>query len=65
MKLNDTVRIKNENIIGTIVDISHRNSTTYYVVEALKKGVIKGKDGGVWPLFDCKKEDIEVVAAEE
>lgn len=64
MKLNDTVRIKAEDVIGTIVDISNRNGTTYYVVESLKKGAIKGKDGGEWPLFDCKREEIETVSKE-
>ena len=38
MKLYDTVRIKKENIIGTVVDISRRNGTVYYVVESSEKG---------------------------
>lgn len=59
MKLYDTVKIIKENITGTIVDISSRNGTVYYVVESLEKGPVKGKDGGRWPLFDCKREDIE------
>ncbi len=61
MKLYDTVRIKKENIIGTVVDISRRNGTVYYVVESSEKGSVKGKDGGCWSLFDCKIEDIEEV----
>lgn len=65
MNLNDTVRIKNENVIGTIVDISHRNGTTYFVVESLERGTVEGKDGGEWPLFDCRREDIEVITQEE
>lgn len=65
MKLYDTVRIKKENIIGTIVDISRRNGAVHYVVESLEKGAVKGRDGGCYPLFDCKKDDIEAVAGEE
>lgn len=61
MRLNDTVRIKSENIIGTIVDISYRNGKTHYVVESGKKGALPGHDGGEWPLFDCGREDIETV----
>lgn len=61
MKLYDTVRIKKENIIGTVIDISRRNGTVYYVVESSEKRSVKGKDGGCWPLFDCKTEDIEEV----
>lgn len=61
MKLNDVVRIKSENITGTIVDISKRNGKTFFVVESLVKGTVNGKDGGEWPLYDCEKEDIELV----
>ena len=61
MKLYDTV----ENIIGTIVDISRRNGAVHYVVESLEKGTVKGRDGGCYPLFDCKKDDIEAVVGEE
>lgn len=43
MELNDTVRIKSEGIIETVVDISYRNGTTYYVIEFSEKGVVGGK----------------------
>ena len=65
MKLNDTVRISDKDITGTIVDISRRNGTTYYVVESSKKGSVKGKDGGDWPLYDCKREELEIITQEE
>lgn len=65
MKLYDTVRIKRENIIGTVVDVSHRNGTVHYVVESSEKGSMKGQDGGCYPLFDCKGEDIEAVTGGE
>lgn len=61
MKLNDRVRIKSKNIIGIIVDVSHRNGKTHYTVESEEKGVLPGHDGGAWPLFDCEKEDVESV----
>lgn len=61
MKLDDVVRIKSENITGTIVDISKRNGKKFFVVESLEKGAVNGKDGGEWPLYDCEKEDIEMV----
>ena len=61
MKLNDVVRIKSENITGTIVDVSKRNGKTFFVVESLVKGAVNGKDGGEWPLYDCEKDDIELV----
>lgn len=62
MKLYDTVRIISENIVGTIVDISKRNGKVYYTVESSVKGTVEGKDGGTWPLYDCEKEDIEMLA---
>ena len=65
MKLNDDVWIKNENISGTIVDISRRNGKTYYAVEAAERDAAEGRDGGDWPLFDCKKEDIESMSQEK
>ncbi len=65
MKLYDTVRIKKENITGTVVDISRRNGVIHYVVESSEKGPVKGRDGGCYPLFDCKKGDIEVVGEGE
>ncbi len=61
MKLNDRVRIKSKKITGIIVDVSHRNGKTYYVVESEAKGSLPGHDGGAWPLFDCEKGDLEVV----
>ena len=61
MKLNDVVRIKSENITGTIVDISKRNGKTFFIVESLEKGGVNGKDVGEWPLYDCEKEDMEMV----
>lgn len=64
MKLNDIVKIKDKNIIGTIIDISSRNGTVYYVIESSQRGAVEGRDGGEWPLFDCKKEDIEIVSGE-
>ncbi len=64
MKVDDTVRIKEKDIIGTIIDISRRNGVTYYVVESSVKGHVAGADGGEWPLFDCRKEDLEIVAGQ-
>lgn len=61
MKVDDTVLIKDKNIKGTIVDISRRNGTTYFVVESSVKGAVAGTDGGEWPLYDCRKEDIEII----
>lgn len=61
MKINDTVRIKSENVTGIIVDISKRNGKVYYTVESSVKGAIEGKDGGEWPLYDCEKGNIEVL----
>ena len=61
MNLYNTVRIKSIGVVGTIVDISYRNGTENYIVESSTKGKMEGHDGGEWPLFDCKKEDLEIV----
>lgn len=63
MKLYDTVRIKDKNIIGVIVDISHNAGGVHYVVESSAKGPVEGADGGAWPLFDCGEDDIERIMA--
>ena len=65
MKVDDTVRIKGKDIIGTVIDISRRNGTTYYVVESSVRRAVEGADGGEWPLFDCKAEELETVAGHE
>ena len=59
MELYDTVRIKDKNIVGIIVDISRNARGIHYVVESSEKGLVNGTDGGAWPLFDCTEDDIE------
>ena len=61
MELYDTVRIRDNGVIGTIVDISHRNGSVYYVVESSASGAVEGKDGGEWPLYDCREEDCDAI----
>lgn len=60
-KLFDTVRIKRNNVIGTIVDIDDTSSDVKYVVESDTKGERSDGFGGIWPLFDCNEADIEKV----
>ncbi len=55
------VKIKDKNIIGTIVDISTTNGVTWYVVENDVKGKVEGGYGGDWAMFDCTEDELEEV----
>ena len=61
INLFDKVKIKSENLVGTIVDISDDKGRTMYIVESDTEGEIEGKCGGIFPLYDCYEEDIEKI----
>lgn len=59
--LYDSVLIKTKNIPGTIVDILTSGNETVYTVESDKKGKSDDGFGGIWPLFDCKESDLQII----
>lgn len=58
--LYDKVRIKSNDLIGTIVDISVINGKNIYIIESDTPDIQEGY-GGKWKLFDCSLEEIESV----
>lgn len=61
INLFDKVLIKSENLIGTVVDIRDGSGKTVFTVESDAEGEIDGRDGGIFPLFDCLENEIESV----
>lgn len=58
-KLYDIVKIKRNNLTGTIVDVGVRGGKRIYVVESDSEGERTDADyGGQWPLYDCTDDDI-------
>lgn len=55
--LNDKVLIKNNGIIGTVVNVSEDNGAPLYVVES-DTPYSEGGYGGKWKLYDCRAEEI-------
>lgn len=58
IKLFEKVKIKSNNLIGTIVDIYKSNGKSIFIVESDTPDV-EGGYGGEWKLFDCFEEEIE------
>ena len=59
-ELCDKVKIRSNDIVGTIVDISNIDGHNIYIVESDVANALGGY-GGVWKLFDCYEDDIEKV----
>lgn len=57
-ELYENVFIKAKNIPGTIVDIINDGEERIYTVESNIKGERDNSYGGIWPLFDCKEDEI-------
>lgn len=57
-ELYENVLIKAKNISGTIVDIINDGEERIYTVESNVKGEYDDGYGGIWPLFNCKENDI-------
>lgn len=58
LNMYDKVRILSKDLIGTIVDIRKSGNETIYTVESDTKGKRSDGYGGVFPLFDCKENEI-------
>lgn len=57
--LFDKVKIKKNNIIGTIIDISEINGQKKYIVESDEKSKRDDADYDIeWPEFDCTDDDL-------
>lgn len=63
-KLYDRVRIKKNDLIGTIVDISESEDETTFIVESNVKGRRDDGYGGDYPLYWCNEDDITEVPKE-
>ena len=58
----DKVRIRENGIVGEVIDIYTINGNTYYTVESDEKGVPGGYgDANDWKLFDCELDDLEKI----
>ena len=60
LKIYDKVKIKSNDICGTIVDIYTINDRTKFVVESDTPNVDDGY-GGKWKLFDCDESNIILI----
>lgn len=60
--LYDKVIIKSKNLLGTIVDIMKKENETIITVESDVKGKREDGYGGIFPIFDCKEEDLEKIS---
>jgi len=58
LNMFDKVRILSKDLNGTIVDIRKSNNETIYTVESDTKGKRSDGYGGIFPLFDCKENEI-------
>ncbi|MBS7176259.1 Uncharacterised protein [uncultured Ruminococcus sp.] len=58
IKLFDKVKIIENGIFGTVVDIYQDNGSSVFVVESDSEKA-KGGYGDKWPLFDCLENEIE------
>lgn len=57
-ELYERVRIKKNNLIGTIVDISEADDGKTFIVESDVKGKRNDGYGGDYPLYWCKEDEI-------
>lgn len=66
-EIYEKVRIIKKDIVGTIVDINKKKGSYIYIVESDKKGYVDDKDAypSLWPLYDCKEEEIEAFGKNE
>lgn len=61
-ELYDHVKIKKNGVVGHIIDISEGKSGTVYTVESNTKGKRDDADyPSEWPLYDCKRNEIESI----
>lgn len=63
-ELYDHVRIKKNNLIGTIVDISESDGEKTFIVESDVKGRRNDGYGGDYPLYWCNEDEISKVTNE-
>lgn len=61
LKLYDKVVITAKNISGIIVDITERESEKVYTVESDIAGKAPDAYGGIWPLYDCRADEIAAI----
>ncbi len=61
--LYDHVRIKDSGITGIVVDIRKTNAV-YCTVEDDNRAEEASEDG-LWPLYDCKIEDLELISEKQ
>lgn len=61
-ELYERVKIKKNDVVGQIIDITKRENGTVYTVESETKGNRADADyPGEWPLYDCKSTEIDKV----
>ena len=63
-ELYEHVRIKKNDLIGTIIDISESDDEKVFIVESDVKGKRNDGYGGDYPIYWCKEDEIIKVAEE-
>ena len=58
--LYDNVIIKSKNISGILVDIRNTEQGAVFSVESNVRGNRMDGYGGIWPIFDCLENDLEL-----
>ena len=58
-ELYDRVRVKKNDVVGQIIDITNNGMGTVYTVESEVKGKRSDADyPSEWPLYDCMANEI-------
>lgn len=57
----ESVRIKASGIEGIIVDIATIQGEKIYTIEGNIKVPAENEAGEIWPLYQCKEDEIEMV----
>ena len=60
-ELYEHVRIKKNDLIGTIIDISESDDEKIFIVESDVKGKRNDGYGGDYPIYWCKEDEIDEV----
>ena len=55
----DHVKIKNSDVSGIIVDIANIRGETIYTIEGDVKVPDENGKGETWPLYQCKRDEID------
>ena len=61
LKLYDRVVITEKNVTGIILDVMEQTGGKVYTVESDIKGKVSDAYGGIWPLYECRADEIMAI----